>query len=99
MHIKDNNKLYTSSRFPWEKSSGLVIGRTTSPHNAFFAYSRPATSSNMIPISSGRTTAETKACSYLSLAKLCIKLLIQHEKKICRLSMDFHIILTKRKLR
>lgn len=92
MHIENNSKLYTRSRFPREKSSGLVIGRMTRSCNVFFTYSWAPTSSNLTPISSGRTTAESKARSYSPLAKLCTKLFIQHEKKIMWIEC-FHIIL------
>lgn len=69
MTVHVRSKISTRSKFPWEKSSGLLIGRMTSSFKAFLTSSRAPTSLNLTPISPGATTADTKLLSYSSLAK------------------------------
>lgn len=64
----------TRNRFPWEKSSGLLIGRITSSWSAVLTFSRAPMSSNCTPISPGGTTAEMKLLSNSSFARLCYQI-------------------------
>jgi len=70
----------TRNRFPWEKSSGLLIGRITSSWSAFLTSSRAPMSSNFTPISPGATTAETKLLSNSSFARFCNHILYDQKQ-------------------
>lgn len=61
----------TRNRFPWVKSSGLLIGRIISSSSAFFTCSRAPMSSNFTPISPGGTTAEMILLSCLFSGRYC----------------------------
>lgn len=71
-HIKSRRKeSCTLNKLPWEKSSGLLIGRATSSSSVLLTSSSAPISSNFTPISSGGTTEDMKLRSYSSFAKFC----------------------------
>ena len=94
---KGKKSIHTRNKFPWEKSSGLFMGRITSSCNAFFTSSRAPMSSNLTPISPGGTTAETKLLSYSSLARLYHK--YTHKLFICSLKHWIYITTTRKRER